>query len=39
MLLYNPEKFIFSRDRYINMQIDPVIPADWGPQPLFEPVG
>lgn len=36
-LLYNPEKFIFSRDRYINMQIDPTTPPDWGPQPLFEP--
>ena len=38
MLLYNPEKFIFSRDRYINLQIDPATPPDWGPQPLFKPI-
>jgi hypothetical protein len=35
-LLKNPERFIFARDRYRNMQIDPTQAADWGPQPLFE---
>lgn len=34
-LLYNPKRFLLPRDRYINMQIDPTTPADWGPQPLF----
>jgi len=34
-LLYNPKRFGFARDRYINMQIDPATPSDWGPQPLF----
>lgn len=36
--LYNPKRFLLPRDRYINMQIDPSQVADWGPQPLFEPV-
>lgn len=36
-LLYNPKRFLLARDRYINMQIDPATPANWGPQPLFEP--
>lgn len=38
MLLYNPKRVGFSRDRYINMQIDPATPEGWGPQPLFEPI-
>lgn len=37
-LLYNPKRFGFARDRYVNMQIDPATPADWGPQPLFVPI-
>lgn len=36
-LLYNPERFLSSRDRYINLQIDPITADDWGSQPLFIP--
>lgn len=37
-LLKNPKVTILARDRYINMQIDPATPTDWGSQPLFEPI-
>lgn len=37
-LFYNPKRFIFSRDRYVNMQIDQANVEEWGPQPLFMPV-
>lgn len=37
-LLYNPKRVIFSRHRYIDMQIDPTTAEGWGGQPLFQPV-
>lgn len=38
-LMYNPKRFGFARDRYINMQIDPSMANGWGSQPLFEQIG
>jgi hypothetical protein len=36
-LLYNPKRFIFARDRYIDMQIDRTAVGGWSKQPLFVP--